>query len=228
MAKGIAGSGAGFDAPCMGRLGGRGPVPIHNPPSHQLKSLALKVGLHHILRSSTSTLSESDVVCTGGLFCQYPCQYADSFAVLNYSSAHAVHESHTASLVQLFKTLVANQDKMPTKQVLCVIFPQPDVRPARHELQVCTPKEQCSVVANLVYAQFHCTAVQLTCGRNLWSHVPAGCRSTLQEAGCHAQWSQKAWWRSQLAERLDASSGVVTCLSHLSCTAYHQQQQVHT
>ena len=43
MAKGIAGSGAGFDAPSVGRLGGRGPVPIHNPPSHQLKSLALKV-----------------------------------------------------------------------------------------------------------------------------------------------------------------------------------------
>ncbi|DBA90648.1 TPA: hypothetical protein ACH3X1_003871 [Trebouxia sp. C0004] len=42
MAKGIAGSGAGFDAPSVGRLGGRGPVPIHNPPSHQLKSLALK------------------------------------------------------------------------------------------------------------------------------------------------------------------------------------------
>ncbi len=43
MAKGIAGSGAGFDAPSVGRLGGRGPVPTHNPPSHQLKSLALKV-----------------------------------------------------------------------------------------------------------------------------------------------------------------------------------------
>ena len=43
MAKGIAGSGAGFDAPSVGKLGGRGPVPIHNPPSHQLKSLALKV-----------------------------------------------------------------------------------------------------------------------------------------------------------------------------------------
>ena len=43
MAKGIAGSGAGFDAPSVGRLGGRGPVSIHNPPSHQLKSLALKV-----------------------------------------------------------------------------------------------------------------------------------------------------------------------------------------
>ena len=51
-----------------------------------------------------------------------------------------------------------------------------------------------------------------------------GCRSTLQEAGCDAHWSQKAWWRSQLAERLDASSGLVTCLSHLSCTACHQQQ----
>ncbi len=50
MAKGIAGSGAGFDAPSVGRLGGRGPVPIHNPPPHQLKSLALKVALHHTLR----------------------------------------------------------------------------------------------------------------------------------------------------------------------------------
>lgn len=43
MAKGITGSGAGFDAPSMGRLGGRGPVPTHNPPAHQLKSAALKV-----------------------------------------------------------------------------------------------------------------------------------------------------------------------------------------
>ena len=43
MAKGIVGSGAGFDAPSMGRLGGRGPVPIHNPPAHQLKKAALKV-----------------------------------------------------------------------------------------------------------------------------------------------------------------------------------------
>ena len=43
MSKGISGSGVGFDAASMGRLGGRGPVPIHNPPSHQLKSLALKV-----------------------------------------------------------------------------------------------------------------------------------------------------------------------------------------
>ncbi|KAL3146079.1 hypothetical protein ABBQ38_015428 [Trebouxia sp. C0009 RCD-2024] len=42
MAKGITGSGAGFDAPSMGRLGGRGPVPIHNPPAHKLKSAALK------------------------------------------------------------------------------------------------------------------------------------------------------------------------------------------
>ena len=43
MSKGISGSGVGFDAASVGRLGGRGPVPIHNPPSHQAKSLALKV-----------------------------------------------------------------------------------------------------------------------------------------------------------------------------------------
>lgn len=45
MEKGITGSGAGFDAPSMGRLGGRGPVPSHNPPAHQLKNAALKVSL---------------------------------------------------------------------------------------------------------------------------------------------------------------------------------------
>ena len=43
MEKGITGSGSGFDAPSMGRLGGHGPVPIHNPPAHQLKNAALKV-----------------------------------------------------------------------------------------------------------------------------------------------------------------------------------------
>lgn len=43
MAKGIAGSGAGFDAASVGKLGGRGPVPVHNPPAHQMKSQALKV-----------------------------------------------------------------------------------------------------------------------------------------------------------------------------------------
>ena len=43
MAKGIVGSGTGFDAPSVGRLGGRGPVPTHNPPAHQMKSAALKV-----------------------------------------------------------------------------------------------------------------------------------------------------------------------------------------
>ena len=44
MAKGIVGSGAGFDAPSVGRLGVRGPVPTHNPPAHQMKSAGLKVG----------------------------------------------------------------------------------------------------------------------------------------------------------------------------------------
>lgn len=43
MAKGIVGNGTGFDAPSVGRLGGRGPVPTHNPPAHQMKSAALKV-----------------------------------------------------------------------------------------------------------------------------------------------------------------------------------------
>lgn len=43
MSKGIVGSGTGFDAPSVGRLGGRGPVPIYNPPSHLMKSTALKV-----------------------------------------------------------------------------------------------------------------------------------------------------------------------------------------
>lgn len=52
MAKGISGSGAGFDAPSMGRLGGRGPVPTHNPPARQLKSIALKVS--QLSRNSSS------------------------------------------------------------------------------------------------------------------------------------------------------------------------------
>ena len=43
MAKGISGSGTGFDAASVGRLGGKGPVPIHNPPSHRLRDVAAKV-----------------------------------------------------------------------------------------------------------------------------------------------------------------------------------------
>ena len=41
--KGIEGSGAGFDARSAGRLGGRGPVPTHNPEPRRLREVAVKV-----------------------------------------------------------------------------------------------------------------------------------------------------------------------------------------
>jgi hypothetical protein len=41
--KGIEGSGAGFDARPAGRLGGRGPVLIHNPDPRRLREVAVKV-----------------------------------------------------------------------------------------------------------------------------------------------------------------------------------------
>jgi hypothetical protein len=41
--KGIEGSGTGFDARPAGRLGGRGPVPIHNPDPRRLREVAVKV-----------------------------------------------------------------------------------------------------------------------------------------------------------------------------------------
>lgn len=43
MDKGISGSGVGFDAPSVGRLGGRGPVPVHNPDPRKLRDVAVKV-----------------------------------------------------------------------------------------------------------------------------------------------------------------------------------------
>ena len=43
VSKGIAGTGVGFDAPSVGKLGGRGPVAIHNPGSDQLRDVMLKV-----------------------------------------------------------------------------------------------------------------------------------------------------------------------------------------
>lgn len=61
MAKGIVGSGAGFDAPSVGRLGGRGPVPTHNPPAHQMKSAGLKV----------STLLYIMMLCLSSLLAMY-------------------------------------------------------------------------------------------------------------------------------------------------------------
>lgn len=42
MDKGISGSGVGFDAPPVGRLGGRGPVPVHNPDPRKLRDVAVK------------------------------------------------------------------------------------------------------------------------------------------------------------------------------------------
>ncbi|KAK9824520.1 hypothetical protein WJX72_011052 [[Myrmecia] bisecta] len=42
MTKGITGSGAGFDVPGMGRLGGKGFMPVHNPPTHRLRDTIVK------------------------------------------------------------------------------------------------------------------------------------------------------------------------------------------
>ena len=41
MDRGVAGTGAGFDAKSMGRLGGRGPLPIHNPDPRKLREVAV-------------------------------------------------------------------------------------------------------------------------------------------------------------------------------------------
>lgn len=43
MAKGISGSGQGFDAASKGRLGSHSFIPTHNPPETQLKNVMLKV-----------------------------------------------------------------------------------------------------------------------------------------------------------------------------------------
>jgi len=42
MDRGVSGTGAGFDAKSMGRLGGRGPVPIHNPDPRKLREVAVQ------------------------------------------------------------------------------------------------------------------------------------------------------------------------------------------
>ena len=43
MAKGVGGTGIGFDAPSMGRLGSHGWIPTHNPPEGHLRDHARKV-----------------------------------------------------------------------------------------------------------------------------------------------------------------------------------------
>jgi hypothetical protein len=43
MNRGISGTGSGFDAASAGRLGGRGPVAVHNPDPRNLRQAALKV-----------------------------------------------------------------------------------------------------------------------------------------------------------------------------------------
>lgn len=45
MDRGVRGSGVGFDANSMGRLGGRGPVAVHNPDPRKLRDVAVKVML---------------------------------------------------------------------------------------------------------------------------------------------------------------------------------------
>ena len=145
--------------------------------------------------------------------------------MLNCFSAHAVSASHTACRVQLSRSHALQPIKTECQQEcgLRVLLSEP----ARLVFEVHTYADQNN---NLCLSQLQ---IMLLCSIQLCSqHVAVthghmcltGCRSTLQEAGCDAHWSQKAWWRSQLAERLDASSGLVTCLSHLSCTACHQQQ----
>lgn len=42
MARGVSGTGTGFDGPSMGRLGSHAFVPTHNPPLSSLKSIQLK------------------------------------------------------------------------------------------------------------------------------------------------------------------------------------------
>jgi hypothetical protein len=44
MDKGQGGSGAGFDAASVGRLGAHSFIPQHNPPEHMLRAVAAKVG----------------------------------------------------------------------------------------------------------------------------------------------------------------------------------------
>ena len=43
MDRGIKGSGQGFDAKCVGRLGAHGFIPTHNVPEHQRRDAMLKV-----------------------------------------------------------------------------------------------------------------------------------------------------------------------------------------
>ena len=42
MAAGVAGTGAGFDGPSAGRLGGRGPAPVHNPDPRRMREAVLQ------------------------------------------------------------------------------------------------------------------------------------------------------------------------------------------
>ena len=51
MAKGITGSGQGFDAPSMGRLGGKG----HNPSSTELRNKLVQVNTFCHLTSSAGS-----------------------------------------------------------------------------------------------------------------------------------------------------------------------------
>jgi HAMP domain-containing protein len=45
MDAGISGSGQGFDAPSVGRLGSYGWLPTHNPPAHKMTDAMRKVGV---------------------------------------------------------------------------------------------------------------------------------------------------------------------------------------
>jgi DNA-dependent metalloprotease WSS1 len=42
VARGVCGTGTGFDGPSMGRLGAHAPIPKHNPPEHAMKAAQLK------------------------------------------------------------------------------------------------------------------------------------------------------------------------------------------
>ena len=45
MDRGISGSGSGFEGPSAGRLGSHGFIPMHNPPEHKAREIALKVSV---------------------------------------------------------------------------------------------------------------------------------------------------------------------------------------
>lgn len=50
MDRGVSGISVGFDGKSVGRRGGHGPVPIHNPDPRKLREVAVRVGTFEVLR----------------------------------------------------------------------------------------------------------------------------------------------------------------------------------